>query len=443
MKQKKQNNYFSKAFSVLGLVTLLAAPLSSQTLVGELDLLFNRILDESISGSGQQGRPFAPDNNGLSRRTINAFRNFTMANLFSFPLNSTAAGLTFDLSSGQPMSMSGSLGPIFAERAQTLGKGRFNIGLNYSYLSLGQMRGIQLSDLRFTFVHNDVGEQGLGDLDREFDTIDVLMDVELNTAIVSFVGTVGITDQLDLGIVVPFHNVHLKTTTTAFINSHTFARSGQADYFFGGTSQEPLLSENFGPRENTATGAGDIALRAKYHFLKEYRADLAALLELRLATGNERNFLGSGDDAIKFSLIGSAAIKDISTHINLAYERRTSTFDRDEIEIFIGYDQKVWQRLTLALDFLGEIEIGGGLPDIAFPKDFVIRENSAGSAGLVKFVSASNIPDFQKDHHLNASIGFKYAMRDDLIFISNAFLPLNDGGLRSEWVPTIGFDFSF
>ena len=56
-----------------------------------------------------------------TRRSQQAFTIPIGSSLSNFPLSSTVSGLTFDFSTGAPVATTASLGPIFAERAQTIG----------------------------------------------------------------------------------------------------------------------------------------------------------------------------------------------------------------------------------------------------------------------------------------------------------------------------------
>jgi hypothetical protein len=44
---------------------------------------------------------------------------------------------------------------------------------------------------------------------------------------------------------------------------------------------------------------------------------------------------------------------------------------------------------------------------------------------------------------VNSSIGIKYTPRDNVILMANLLVPLNDGGLRSDVIPTLGLEMYF
>ncbi len=429
-----------------GFVMLFAIPasLQGQTLQDQLEGIFEELLSVSLEGSpGAHGEHFKPSNVANSGRIISSLNNFISSSVSNFPLSSTVAGVTFDFSSGRPVSTSTSLGPIFAERAQTIGRNRINFGFNFSHIDFTKIRGLDTEDVRLTFIHQDVGNPGLGDSPFEFDTIELFLNLKIRATVFAFFTTYGITDRLDVGVAIPFVNVRLKADPLAIMDSYTYLATGQAFHNFGGTSEEPQLTTRPASIADDATGIGDIALRLKYNILRDKGVDLAALAEYRLDTGEEPDFLGTGDDRIRLMLVASRVLGDFAPHINLGYEIKTGELDRDEIDIFIGYDQKLSESLTLAVDFLGEYQIGEAKAEREFPEPITIEPDGLPTTSYVKRVSFTNIPDFESDHNVNGSVGFKFSPKESLMIIGNAIVPLNDGGLRADVIPTLGFEFSF
>lgn len=417
--------------------------LFGQSLRDKISNLFGKVLEIQLAGSpGKHGKHFEPANVTSSNAMVSSFSNFIAANVSSFPLSSTVAGLTFDFSTGEPVSTTTSLGPIFAERAQTLGKGQLNLGFNFSFLNLAKLRGLNTKDLRFTFTHQDVGESGLGDSDNEFDTIDFFTNLDLDASILAFFVTVGVTNRLDIGIAVPFVNVSIKADPRAIINSFTLTANDSANHLFGGTPKDPELTQQSESINDDATGTGDIAIRAKYNFLKGKKVDLSALLEYQPPTGDEEDFLGAGKSTFRAGIISSGILGNFAPHLNLAYERRRSDLDRDEIEVVLGYDLKVAEGVTLATEFLRELEIGSEIEGLQFPEPVIIQR-PIGSTVFRREVSLTNIPQFSHDHILNVAFGLKFNPKKELIIIGNVFVPVNDGGLRSSVIPTFGFEFTF
>jgi len=71
------------------------------------------------------------------------------------PVGSTSSGVTYQFVGGLPVKTATSGGPIFGERAQTLGKGRFFVGANVSAMHFERLRGVRMDDVEFNFTHQD------------------------------------------------------------------------------------------------------------------------------------------------------------------------------------------------------------------------------------------------------------------------------------------------
>lgn len=403
--------------------------------------LFKKVLDEDLiktgDGHGTHFRNAAADAN---RDLTPALNSLIASNISSFPLASTIAGVTYDWSTGRPVPITGSLGPIFAETAETLGKGRLNAGFEFSHLNLNRFRGIPTRDIRFTFTHRDTLQAGLGDDRFELDLIDLNLDLDVDANIYAFFATFGVTNSFDVGVAIPYVNVTLKGTAQALIRGPF---SGRSHTFVGGTTTNPSVVDRV-PYDKNASGVGDIALRLKYSFVRGVDLNLGALLDVRLPTGNKEKFIGTGEASTKLSLIASRKIAQFTPHLNLGYDRRTAKQDSDELEFIAGLDQKLAEGVTLAVDFLGEIDVNS---------DEAIKFSSQETVTLVdKLVTnvtinrpedLTSIPQRTNDNTLNASMGIRIAPSEKVLLLGNVLIPMNDGGLRSSVAPTLGVTVNF
>ena len=79
--------------------------------------------------------------------TVLHINNLLAAQLSSFPLGSSAGGFTwrFQPVTGTFSRGSGSFGPIFAERALTIGRKKLNVGVNYQHVSFDRLDGKTLT----------------------------------------------------------------------------------------------------------------------------------------------------------------------------------------------------------------------------------------------------------------------------------------------------------
>src|SRR6266567_5686157 len=86
--------------------------------------------------------PSAVNDNGTLISFIGTAISQNVANL---PVSATSGGSTFRFEGGVPVSTSASPGPVFADRAQTLGRGRVFVGANVNRLHFETLRGVRLA----------------------------------------------------------------------------------------------------------------------------------------------------------------------------------------------------------------------------------------------------------------------------------------------------------
>lgn len=402
--------------------------------------VFNRILkDDLVLSTGEHAQHYFPAAAEAESRLTPALNTLITSNVASFPLTSTIAGVTWDISSGAPVSIKGSLGPIFAETAETLGKGRLNLGFNYSYLNLAKFRGVATEALRFAFTHQDNNDV-LGDAITETDVIDLVLGMDANANLFAAFATAGITSNLDVGIAAPFIDLRIEGQARASLYGQT---AGVDHKFKGGDLLNPQLSDVVSYQER-ATGLGDLAFRLKYHLLRNEKFNCAVLGDLRLPTGDEKEFLGSSKPTTRIAAIFSKKAGELTSHLNLAYEKRPANDDSDEFEFAVGFDQKVGDAVTFAVDLLGELDVNESEAIQFFPEPTkVITESLGGGFTRRREIELTNIPARTNDNTYNLAVGLRIAPSERFLLLGNLLAPLNDGGLRSSVVPTFGLTASF
>lgn len=392
--------------------------------------------EEATAVHGDHFIPAAVSANGT---VLDFFNASLTANIANFPLSSTVASQTFEFIDGVPTPTSNSFGPIFAERAQTVGRGRLNAGVNYSRLRFSEIRGVDLDDVQLTFVHQntdfpncDVIFEGdcsvWGVPGFENDVIELSLNLDIAADVYAFYATFGLTDWLDLSVALPVIDMEIRGNSLGRVGPTT----DPPFHFFGGTRENPVFeasTQAFG----STTGIGDIATRLKASLVSGDNWDLGALAEVRAPTGREEDFLGTGEVNLKGLLIVSGAFADFSPHTNLGFEYRGSDLEQNELEVIAGFDQRLSNWATLAVDFLGAFKLGD--EELAFPQPVELE------APFTRNIRVTNIPD-QRDDIMDGSIGFKFRTGDGLILITNVLVPLNDGGLRSGLIPTLGLEYT-
>ncbi|MEO7962856.1 MAG: hypothetical protein ABIT38_03000, partial [Gemmatimonadaceae bacterium] len=228
-------------FRAIVLVAVLPLPGAAQTLREKFSDLFRfgncgEIL--CLASTGGHGDHFIPSSVAGNATVLSYLSNAVGAQAANLPISATTSGVTYSMIRGVPVQSTTSSGPIFGERANTLGKGRSLVGVTVNYMSFTKLRGTDLSSLDFNFTHQDNPPAGLGDPSFENDVINVKTNVTLKLLMTSFVFTYGISDRVDFGVAVPMVNASLTGTSRADVVTSL----PTSPHFFGGTSSNPIES---------------------------------------------------------------------------------------------------------------------------------------------------------------------------------------------------------
>jgi hypothetical protein len=167
------------------------------------------------------------------------------------------------------------------------------------------------------------------------------------------------------------------------------------------------------------TGIGDIVLRGKYNFYRSPMVSLAGALDLRLPTGDADNLRGLDTVRVSPFFIASAHLFGISPHVNLGFDIGDTSKIENEFFYRIGFDWAIFRPLTFAFDVLGRYIIDNQRPD------------------------ASDTTKTSDDNIVSAAIGLKINPWRNLIILVNVLIPLNDTGLRDDFTPLIGLEWTF
>ena len=113
---------------------------------------------------------------------------------------------------------------------------------------------------------------------------------------------------------VPFVRVELDASMLATIQRLSTEQEPTVHVFDGGSPDQRLFRLG-----GSASGLGDIMLRAKYAFTQRRTLGLAAAVEARLPTGDETNLLGTGGVQTRIFGIASLNRGPFSPHVNVGY----------------------------------------------------------------------------------------------------------------------------
>jgi outer membrane putative beta-barrel porin/alpha-amylase len=362
-------------------------------------LLPDLVLREIVLQRGLLGPPhvahFSPLTNDPNNPVVGIVQSFNtqMATQFStFPLGSSTGGLTyvFDESVGTFRRGSASFGPLFAERALTIGRRKLSAGFNYQRTSYDTFEGQDLDDgsIKFYLRHQDCCHfedpanlagftltplTGSDRLNPPFkgDVIEAALSLKATTHTTAVFANYGVTDRWDIGLAVPFVRVNLDAQVRARIIRLVTATAPDTHTFEYGNPDATQTVQHSG----RATGLGDIVLRTKYHFLRVAGGGLAAAVDLRLPTGDENELLGPGGTEAKFLLVASTERGGFGQHVNLGYTAArgdvagtvaglSAASLPDEINYTGGVEFIASPRLTVTGDVVGRTLRGAGHLDL-------------------------------------------------------------------------------
>lgn len=369
------------------------------------------------------------------------FTQFNVAlatQLLTVPFPSPASGYTyeFDESLGVFTRSTQSFGPILTERAETIGKGKFTFGFAYQRFQFDSIEGVDLGSVPAVFTH-DGFQQGGG----RADVVNSLNNINADfSRFISFF-TYGITDHFDVSVALP-----IVDATLSAVSNTQVVRIGTGDnlavhYFDDGRG-------NFGDvrdfRVNgSASGLGDVLLRLKGTAPKSGPTRLGFLADVRFPTGDEEDLLGSGAWGVKPLIVLSWELGKFSPHLNVGYQWNGESIlggdinsgqKEDMPDQFLyagGFDVGVHKNLTLVVDLIGQKVVDA--PRLVMETFTAIDGSTFDQVGFER-----------GSYYVNdLSVGLKVRAGGSLLLDVNLLVRLDSAGLRADFAPLVGFEYSF
>jgi hypothetical protein len=358
--------------------------------------------------------------------------------IVSLPLPPPASGFTyrFDPGLGVFTRTSSSFGPILSERAETIGGHRVSFGFAHQRLSFDTIEGLDLGRIPAVFTHDRAELRG----GRE-DVITTVNDIDATVTRSATFFSYGITNGLDVSIVVPYITADIVVTSDA-----TIQRIGTTDpttHFFRD------LDDKIGNRRiftafGHASGPGDLAIRLKQTVGKSSRQGMALGVDLRVPTGDEKNLLGTGAPGVQPFLVWSGNYGVVAPHLNAGYQWNGSSVlggdpgsgiaaDLPDVGTYsAGAVVAIHPRITAAIDVVGRYVIDSSRLQ---PQDFQAL-NGTSMFPNITFTSGSF-------NEVSAAAGVKLNLFGHLLLDLNLLMPLNSAGLRDKVSPLIGIEYAF
>ncbi len=399
--------------------------------------------EAALPGGGTHSAHF----NSAFQEAFTQFNVSIASELSALPLPSPASGFTyeFDPSTGTFTRSTSSFGPILAERAETIGKGKWALGASVQHFSFDEIEGQDLGSLPAVFTH-DGSELGGG----RADIVTALTSIDAEvTQFATFI-TYGLTNRLDVSLAIPMLDAQLDLMSVATVqrigtvNTNPACDPPTPDcllvhfYDDDGKSGDSKTFRSSG----SASGIGDMIIRLKGTAVKNEHAGVALGIDLRLPTGDEEELLGTGALGLKPFVAISFPHAKGATHLNLGYQWNDDSVLAgdvvhgikgdlpDQVFYAVGVDLGLSERVTLALDFLGQSVIDS--PQL-------VRSTFSAADGS----TFEDIDFVEKTFFTSrASVGVKVKAGKVLLSFNGLF-NLGDHGLTDDFTPLFGLEYAF
>lgn len=361
----------------------------------------------------------------LTENSSSALYGLLLGETTTFPIGSSAGGFTwvFDENLQVPIRRSQSFGPMFAERPFTTGRGKLNVGAVFQHTRFQSVGGRALTDLEGSVSY------GFG---NEVYRSSSSLEVAIDRTILS--GTYGVHDRVDVGVIVPVGRARVSGFSSSY------------QLYLGEASTERTDSSG------SSFGIGDLVIRTKAALPTRRGFDAAAMVDLRLPTGDSEKLLGTGHTQAKVLFIAGSTLGSLTPHVNVGYtfggsgmtfgedNRWTGSFGdpelirrqpSEEFNYTLGVDMSATPRITVAGDVIGRV-----VKDTAA---MTLFDSGASDPDRVIFLEVTP----GTVHLLLGAMGAKVSIGGSWLATGTILFPLNSNGIKPAVTPVIGFERSF
>lgn len=403
--------------------------------------------------------------------------------LSTLPIASASSGVVYseDKATGVLVPSRDSLGPIFSERPETIGRGRWYFAFTRQQFRFDNLEGADPTNFKALDEGGDptfVSLSGVQQLTAPT-TSGIHMDLRLdqNVALVTY----GLTRRLDVSAVlttirssvaVDAFDALIHNTGDPLPGSEGGCFCGQTYSFadslnsFDGQDQWGLegfrLNGRYGSARATASGLGDTTIRVKAMLLKRQFANIAAGVDARVPTGKALDYHGVGAWGLKpfvavsfnTARIGRVRVVPFANSgfqlngdsILAAGESGVLGGAKEQLPRFYSWSAGATvspsQRFTFTAEFLGQTVFDT-------PRYELRTVSALGAPTAVSqafgITDATGWTTRGKANlsMVNGAFGIKAKLIGNLVAQSNLLVALENRGLRDKVVPLFGLGYTF
>jgi hypothetical protein len=336
--------------------------------------------------------------------TADTINRLLLAELTTLPLSSSSAGFTYRVNPqlGTVERASQSFGPFFAERSLTAGRGQASLGVTLQFAKYTRLNDVDLGSGTLVTTANQFRDE-VAPFDLE------ALTLEIQSRTLTFLGNVGLTDWLDVGVAVPVVSLSLEgSRINTYRGQQLVQATGAAD----------------------TTGLGDMAIRAKVRLYGSAGTGLSLLAESRLPTGKREDLLGSGEASFTAIIVGSYEPGRFGAHAN-ARLTRGGLFDEASLNGAVSFSPS--PRVTL----LGEV-LGRRIDGIGRLAQERVPHPTIAGVDTLRLITT--------DDSVNTSavtVGVRWNVAGAWLVNGGLTVPVVNHGLRSPATVVVGFDYAF
>ena len=363
--------------------------------------------------------------NPLGARQIGQSIGLTTAlEIATAPFGTSSGGFVFKLdpATGLLARVTQTFGPSFSDSALTAGEGKLNMGATFSSTNYDKLSKFGLNNLPLGSVTSSnplLARTGTGDF-------------HLSSKTLALAGSVGLTEKVDVAVVVPLIRTEIEATTTNVRGDGVVTRLAETNGIY--------------------SGIGDIAAKVKFKVAKlpgppiPDPGGLALMITMRLPTGSRENLRGLGVTRTLASVAFSAGKGKFKPHITGGFEFWSKSVDiptgsatgalikvRHQAQLAAGFEIEAAPKVTLLLDFLGQkIRKGGEVG--------VVSDPGAPNSGITSVQSLVVLPEGILKGILVP--GIKVNLKGKLLLSLNALVTMKNNGLHSKVTPVVGLNLT-
>ena len=263
---------------------------------------------------------------------------------------SPASAVIFSFGSGGLRSER-DLGPIFSDRAGTIGRQKLYVAFAYQFFEFDQINNIPLKQIPVQFA---ACAYPTATGCSPFIETSSRLDLKLNefTSYVTF----GLNNRVDISAAIPVVNVRMAMSSGCSVCSQTQLSEPGVAFF------DLFFNPNMAAR--SSTGIGDVTVRAKVLVAKGERAGFSVGADFRLPTGDDFNLQGSGTTGARPFAAFDYRTKIFSPHATIGFQANGSSILASQnsasarlpnsLMYAPGLDVSLARSLSATVDLLGQ-----------------------------------------------------------------------------------------